>query len=112
MEEGKKSRRTCAASDGLTLSKEGNKCYFNLTASVMQPHTKSQKVTLFSQRLKQRVERCFASCAQRQACPRGKLSDTSSRNITPTTMRRGKWASMVTAQQSTDDILCFIRSGK
>jgi hypothetical protein len=58
---GKESRRKCAARDGLTSSKEGNKCYFNLTGRVIQPHTKSQKVTLFSQRTKQTVERCFAS---------------------------------------------------
>jgi hypothetical protein len=70
MEEGKKSRRKCAASDGLTSYKEGNKCYFNLTARVMQPHTKSQKVTLFSQRMKQTAELCFASTLHRDMAPR------------------------------------------
>jgi hypothetical protein len=61
MEERKERRRKFAASDGLTSSKEGNKCYFNLTACVVQSHTKSQEVTLFSQRMKQTEERCFAS---------------------------------------------------
>lgn len=61
MEKGEESRRKCAASDGLTSSKEGNKCYFNLTARAMQPYTQSQKVTLFSQRMKQTAAHCFAS---------------------------------------------------